>query len=101
METYGLSPAIDVAKVSSIAREEKAEQEFTKFFEIVQGKVLQAANEAKTYVDFYIPTHEFEVIDITTSTTIKNVFKQQGYNVTINNPCYHGEEYACLLEISW
>jgi len=101
MNTYGLSPAADVAKISSLAREEKAEQEFTSFFEIVQREIMQAANEAKTYVDIYIPANEFDVINIATSTTIKNVFKQQGYNVTINEPCLHEENYCNLIEISW
>lgn len=101
MNTYGLSSAADVAKISSLAREEKAEQEFTRFFEIVQREITHAANQAQTYVDFYIPVNEFEVINIVTSTTIKNVFKQQGYNVTINEPCRHEDDYSILLEISW
>lgn len=101
MNTYGLSSAADVAKISSLAREEKAEQEFASFFEIVQREIMQAANAAKTYADIYIPANEFEVINIVTSTTIKNVFKQQGYNATINEPCLYEGEYNILIEISW
>lgn len=101
MNTYGLSLAADVAKISMLAREQKAEEEFTRFFEIAQGEIMHAANLAHTYVDFYIPANEFDIINIVTSTIIKNVFNQQGYNVTINDPCLHEGDYCNLIEISW
>lgn len=102
METYGLPLAIDMARVTSESRDQKAEKELGDFFRIVKDYVQAAASDAKSYTDICFDINDYEIIDIETSTTIKKVFEQQGYYVDIvRNTCGYDGQENIIVKVSW
>ena len=107
METYGLKSAQEMREFAGASRELILKEELKKFFDFAQKQIARACDQGKSYAYLNIKDNSFEVLDVETSTTIKQVFEKQGYAVNIYRSPYiysypdrGGSDYV-EIEINW
>lgn len=102
METYGLKSAQEMREYADASRELILKEELTKFFDMAQRQIIEACNRGRNYVDFKINDNScFTVLNVETSTTMKQVFETQGYTVKTHRSTYPGEDNSVEVKINW
>ena len=102
METYGLKSAQEMREYTSASRELILKDELAKFFDMAQRQIIEACNRGRNYVNFKIDDNScFTVLNVETSTTMKQVFETQGYTVKTYRSTYPGEDNYVEIESNW
>lgn len=105
METYGLKSAQEMRQYADASRELILKEDLKKFFDFVQKQIAKACDQGKNCVYFSIADNSFGILDVETSTTIKQVFEVQGYTVNICRSSYISsypkEDNQIEVEVNW
>lgn len=101
METYGLKSAQEMRQYVDASRELILKEGLKKFFDFAQKHIARACDQGNSCVNLNIEDNSFEVLDVESSTTIKQVFEKQGYTIKTYRSTYPGEDNYVEVEINW